>query len=303
MRKFEVVDATGSTNSDLLERPFVALSPVPQQQLSLGSNQQVLLAWQQQAGRGQRGRQWQSNIQQSLTFSMSIDCPIASIALEGFSLFVGLCVVEGIEQWWQQLNTSLEAPKLLEHVALPSLQLKWPNDIVVRNVGPNQQSKLSKISGVLIETKTQAQQIRIVVGVGVNVFGELRSDDDLAIAAKPEGQLSALKAAYLATDCWVLHSSATEVSKNLRESLARQISSVFFGHWPVFANRGFSAYQKAYQEQHVLHNQSVQWLDDGRWYVGHCLGVADDGSLRVRRADGIEQQLYSSSVSVRLASV
>jgi BirA family transcriptional regulator, biotin operon repressor / biotin---[acetyl-CoA-carboxylase] ligase len=315
MRKFEVVDATGSTNTDLLGRLFVEPDP---QQLPVGQglppNEQVLLAWHQTAGRGQRGRQWHSNTQQSLTFSMSLDGNANQIKLEGFSLFVGLCVVEGIERWWQSwladfANRTIAqqpAPVKAEQLLSRDLKLKWPNDVVV-----NSEQGLLKIGGLLVETRAQGSQMRLVVGVGVNVFGDFTSTETrLASPTSAVQALSPLSPTLTAFTPTALTPTAllpnigqnfsTAESQSLRKQLAINISEVFFSHWPVFAGRGFAAYQKAYQAQHVLHNKAVQWFENDQWQLGVCTGVAADGALLVKTETNVVRPLYSSSVSVRL---
>ncbi len=315
MRKFEVVDATGSTNTDLLARPFADFDPqqTPAGQ-SLPLNEQVLLAWQQTAGRGQRGRQWHSNTQQSLTFSMSLDGNANQIKLDGFSLFVGLCVVEGIERWWRIFLTDFgnrpvgqqPAPVKVEQLLPRDLKLKWPNDVVV-----NSEQGLLKIGGVLVETKTQGSQMRLVVGVGVNVFGDftgakstLSSSVNAVLASMPISPTptamtpTALTPAALVPN--IAQDLSTADSQRLRKQLAINISEVFFSHWPAFAGRGFAAYQNAYQAQHVLHQHTVQWFENDQWQFGVCIGVAADGALRVKTKNNEVRSLYSSSVSVRL---
>lgn len=309
MRKFEVVDATGSTNTDLLARSFADFDP---QQMPAGQglplNEQVLLAWQQTAGRGQRGRQWHSNTQQSLTFSMSLDGNANQIKLDGFSLFVGLCVIEGIERWWQSSLTDFAnrpigqqtVPVTVEQLQR-DLKLKWPNDVVVSS-----KQGLLKIGGVLVETKTQGAQMRLVVGVGVNVFGDFLGAESIlarsenlvvAVTPKPLTPNALLPTALLPN---TEQDFSTAESQSLRKQLAKNISEVFFSHWPVFAARGFSAYQKAYQAQHVLHNKTVQWFENDQWQFGVCTGVAADGALQVKTQSNAVRLLYSSSVSVRL---
>ncbi len=305
MFKIDEVDATGSTNTDLLDQPFVSLSPVPQ----IGGqiyNPRALLAWNQTAGRGQRGRQWTSDDQQSLTFSLSIEITAGSVALEGFSLFVGLCVLEGIEQWWP----------CDQSVTKPKLQLKWPNDLVVDLGKGVKGSQLGKIGGVLIESKTQGAQQRIVIGIGVNVFRDItepNSASDVLVDVQPIGDKPsnfqsehavALPPNYLISNR-ALNASVGQARNDSyvsRRALASSICAVFTKHWRVFANRGFGAYERAFNVQHALHLQPIQWLNQsGQWTFGQCIGAANDGALQVQLSDQSIEHLYSSSVTVRLS--
>ena len=97
----------------------------------------VLIAEQQNLGRGRRGRVWHSSVGESLTFSFLIDSQMVS--LETISLCCGIAIVNGIKEL-----TDLEC------------NLKWPNDIMFNNY---------KVGGILIEKKKNF----LIIGVGLNV--------------------------------------------------------------------------------------------------------------------------------------
>lgn len=98
----------------------------------------LLLAEQQTAGRGRRGRNWHQG-PQSLAFSLLWRLP-ADRPANGLSLAVGLAVAEG-----------------LSAVAAHAVQLKWPNDVLVDG---------RKVAGILIESAGAA---RYVIGIGINL--------------------------------------------------------------------------------------------------------------------------------------
>ena len=97
----------------------------------------VLIAEQQNKGRGRRGKIWYSSSGESLTFSFLINSDI--ISLEIISLSCGIAIVNGIKEF-----TGLEC------------NLKWPNDIMFDN---------NKIGGILIEQKKDF----LIIGIGINV--------------------------------------------------------------------------------------------------------------------------------------
>ncbi|MDZ7923904.1 MAG: bifunctional biotin--[acetyl-CoA-carboxylase] ligase/biotin operon repressor BirA [Marinagarivorans sp.] len=126
----EVQTQITSTNSALLNGAY--------------GNGAVILAEQQTAGRGRRGRAWVSplgaNIYCSIRwhFSMGIAC------LEGLSLAVGVALVDALAE-----------------LGVADVMLKWPNDLWLKG---------KKLGGVLVEVGGDALgECYAVVGVGLNI--------------------------------------------------------------------------------------------------------------------------------------
>lgn len=122
-----------STNSELLR-----------QAANLG-DLAVCLAEQQHAGRGRRGRQWQSpplcNIYLSLL--RRFDTGMGNLA--GLSLAVGVAVARALESCGAQ-----------------GLGLKWPNDVLAAD---------GKLAGVLVELGGEfLGPCHAVIGIGVNLY-------------------------------------------------------------------------------------------------------------------------------------
>jgi len=98
----------------------------------------------QTAGRGRRGRQWQSPFAANLYFSIRFPVSGGFAALGGLSLAVGVAVAQALQE--------LDPP-------LP-VTLKWPNDLQING---------AKVGGVLIELAGEMDgQVDVVIGVGVN---------------------------------------------------------------------------------------------------------------------------------------
>lgn len=135
--------STRSTNADAL----AALQQGDQSGL-------LVLAEEQTAGRGRRGRQWVSPFARNLYFSLVWSFDGGAAALEGLSLLVGLSVV-----------------KALASEGCEGLQLKWPNDIWCDQ---------KKLAGVLLEMSGDASGFcQVVIGVGVNVSMQDDDGDDI----------------------------------------------------------------------------------------------------------------------------
>lgn len=143
------VAETGSTNVDVLE---LARDGAPEGV--------VVVADQQLAGRGRRGRHWVAPARSSLLLSVLLRPP-ARIA-GATTMAVGVAMVEAVDR-----------------VAGVTAGLKWPNDLVVLGGGKQE----GKLAGILAETDWPAgatiaggwrepaafERVTVVAGVGVNV--------------------------------------------------------------------------------------------------------------------------------------
>jgi BirA family transcriptional regulator, biotin operon repressor / biotin---[acetyl-CoA-carboxylase] ligase len=108
----------------------------------------ALVADEQTAGRGQRGRRWQAAPGEALLCSVAWQFP-RNCALDGMSLAVGVMVAEAL---------AIAAPPR----AASELQLKWPNDLLLNGT--------HKLGGILIETVASVHATRTaVLGIGINL--------------------------------------------------------------------------------------------------------------------------------------
>jgi BirA family biotin operon repressor/biotin-[acetyl-CoA-carboxylase] ligase len=145
----EVEDRTGSTNADLLAR---ALGGAPEGV--------VLVAEEQNAGRGRMGRTWVSPPRAALTFSLLVRPTVPPTRRGWLPLLAGVAVASAVTA-----------------VTGVATQLKWPNDVLA-DAGAG----AAKLGGILAEAAGDA----IVVGVGLNVStepGELPPPGPGALAA------------------------------------------------------------------------------------------------------------------------
>jgi BirA family biotin operon repressor/biotin-[acetyl-CoA-carboxylase] ligase len=114
----------------------------------------AVIAGEQLAGRGSRGRAWHSPVG-GLWLSMVFHPPAVE-GLEVISLRAGLAVAEAIQP---------HVPK--------RLQLKWPNDLMLEG---------RKVGGVLCEARWQGEALGwVAIGLGMNVRN--RIPDELGAVA------------------------------------------------------------------------------------------------------------------------
>ncbi len=129
----EVLDDVDSTNTLLLRKAALGAPS--------GS---CVVAELQTAGRGRRGRQWQTSLGGSLTFSLLWRFSQGAAYLSGLSLAVGVALM-----------------RALGDAGVSGAELKWPNDVV---------HGYRKLAGILIELQgDMLGPSAAVIGVGINV--------------------------------------------------------------------------------------------------------------------------------------
>ncbi|MFQ6594147.1 MULTISPECIES: bifunctional biotin--[acetyl-CoA-carboxylase] ligase/biotin operon repressor BirA [Pseudomonas] len=113
----------------------------------------LVLAEQQTAGRGRRGRKWVSPYAQNLYYSLVLRIEGGLRQLEGLSLVVGLAVMQALRE-----------------AGVQRAALKWPNDVLVED---------KKIAGILLELVGDPADIcHVVLGIGINVNMQKAADVD-----------------------------------------------------------------------------------------------------------------------------
>jgi BirA family biotin operon repressor/biotin-[acetyl-CoA-carboxylase] ligase len=127
----------------------------------------VVIADQQAAGRGRRGRVWQAPPRTSLLASILVRSRLPQALLATLSP-----------------TTAVATAEALRRVAPLSPRLKWPNDVLVGG---------RKIAGILLESRSVASaEPVLVIGIGVNL-GQREFPPELAGRATSV----ALEAGYL----------------------------------------------------------------------------------------------------------
>lgn len=132
--RLEIVPECGSTNEVLLnlrDQPDFA--------------GRALLALRQSAGRGRRGRAWDSG-EGNLALSIAWRLPAHDPRVGLLSFLLGLALHRAVEP-------------LLPPASRGSLRLKWPNDLYLGG---------GKLAGMLTQAR-QGEGVDLVLGVGVNL--------------------------------------------------------------------------------------------------------------------------------------
>ncbi|MGI4982863.1 MAG: biotin--[acetyl-CoA-carboxylase] ligase [Janthinobacterium lividum] len=310
--RIDRVDVTGSTNADLLAafadpaapiRPRLqALSaPLGWREACMRFPPVVRRARRQSAGRGRLGRPWVSTPGNSLLFSLGVVMPCPLSALPGLSLAVGVAVLEGL--------------RCLPLTQPERLGLKWPNDILLDD---------AKLGGILIESAASAPHATaLVIGVGLNLRGDIVLAPPATSLAGPDGTAPALPPAVLAS---ILPGGASDASAAsyaagvanvphvadasdaLPEAALAGIVAALDMALERFAAEGLAPFRERWWADHRFAGRAVSVLDHGREQLrGIASGIDATGRLMIApdaaagARPGPLQAITAGDVSLRLA--
>lgn len=233
--RIEYKTVTDSTNDDAL-----ALARVG------APHGVVVFADRQRQGRGRRGTRWSAAEGTGLLFSVVVRPSGQASELSVLPLVVGLAVRQVVA----------------DRLTTPAL-VKWPNDVLVGG---------RKICGVLVESHSQAGEVRaVVIGVGLNV----RLEPFPPEIAERAVSLEALGASDLSREL-LLADLLTVLEQQLRE----------------LELHGFAALQAEFARFDFLYGRRVTVGE----HSGIARGIADNGALIVE-CDGVARQVMAGTVS------
>lgn len=251
----DLLEQCDSTNSVLLTRAELG-----------AASGTVVLAREQSAGRGRRGRAWISAPGDSLTFSMLWRLP-QGVQPAGLSLAAGLAVVRALKGFLSV--GAADTPLAI------SPQLKWPNDILLNG---------RKLGGILVELLPGAGRggNAAVIGCGINLRLPSAMPDEL------RAQSAALYDELLKRD------AALDSNIVLAALLTALLDTL-----DQFTRGGFASLQAQWMAHDAFADQAVRILSEFAAPLdGICRGVNADGALRLE-VDGKIRHLLSGEVSLR----
>lgn len=229
----------------------------------------------QNAGKGRRGRAWQTIPGTALSFSILLRPSFPAERASMITLVMALAVAEAVEAALQEsgqgsIESGTENPAGLE------VTIKWPNDILINR---------KKVCGMLTEmTMTpELDEIQyVVVGVGINVNNESPQEFEEEIRQKAT-------------------SLRIETGRRLnRAALLQDVLCRFEKQYETFlATLDMSRLQETYQARLQGLGNEVRVLDPAGEYTGISRGINDRGELIVERKNGERTAVYAGEVSVR----
>ncbi len=247
-QKVYYFDETGSTNTDA-KRFAEAGDP----------HGTIVVADIQNAGKGRRGRSWQTLSGTALSFTIVVRPDFAPEKASMLTLVMALSVAEAVS----------------EEAGVPAM-IKWPNDIVLNK---------KKICGMLTEmTMTpEMDEIQyIVVGAGINV--NINSVEEFQEEIRRTATSLKIETGRHMNRAVLLEKVLNRFEKNYEVFLETLDLSVLQG---------------AYQEHLQGIGGEVRVLDPAGEYTGISRGINSRGELIVEKEDGERVQVYAGEVSVR----
>jgi BirA family biotin operon repressor/biotin-[acetyl-CoA-carboxylase] ligase len=248
--RIEVRQRTGSTNADVAAAARDG-----------AAEGLVLVAEEQQAGRGRLDRSWVSPARAGLTFSVLLrpGAPAdptrpGADALPGAGAEPVGSAVPGQRWGWLPLLAGVALTRAIGRLGEIEAVLKWPNDLLI---GPERR----KAAGVLAEVAGDA----VILGLGLNV--STRADE--------------LPPGIAATSLALEHAACTD-----RDTLLRAVLREFANDYAVWREAGgdpvVSGLRRAYVESCDTLGRRVRVELPGRPpLVGEALDIDLDGRLVV----------------------
>ncbi|MFJ1783584.1 biotin--[acetyl-CoA-carboxylase] ligase [Streptomyces anulatus] len=253
----EVVESTGSTNTDL----------AGQARGGAADEGAVLVAEEQTAGRGRLERTWTAPPRSGLFFSVYLepgDIPV--------------------ERWgWVPLLAGVAAATGLAKSAGVDMSLKWPNDLLVTipkgsdtlRPGEAPLGEERKTGGILGEFAGAG----IVVGLGINV--SLRADE---LPAPTAGSLAL--AGAVSTD-----------RETLLRAVLRSLEDWYGRWKAADGDAAASGLQAAYAAGCATLDRTVRAeLPGGTSLVGEAVAIDGDGRLVLSTEDGLQQPVSAGDI-------
>ncbi|MDQ6975148.1 MAG: biotin--[acetyl-CoA-carboxylase] ligase [Mariprofundaceae bacterium] len=225
------VDSTNATLLKMLEK-----NPG----LSEGT---TVIADQQSKGRGRQGRDW-FTADHGLACSVLLKPTAPLSSIPALSLLAAVAV-------WQAL-----AP------IVPSVGIKWPNDILVHG---------AKMCGILTESRIiQGKLLGVVLGIGIN------------IDTPAKGWPTAINRVV----CSVNDYTTQRLSRKTCMAMVLERLNYWYDCW---LRDGFEPVRLAWQEAHIAHGQCITVRMAAQECQGIACGLAHDGALLINTKDGMQR--------------
>ena len=201
----------------------------------------IVLAEEQSAGRGRAGRNWHSERAAGIYVTLLLRPKLAPVQAPLLTMMAGLSA-----------HTAVEAVTGL------AVDLKWPNDLMIRG---------KKAGGILTEMHAEPGMVRfVVVGIGLNVNQE-RFSGELAGLATSLRQETGKTQSRMEVLVRFLREFESDYNRFLREGIAGVI-------------------QRFEVVSSYAHGKKVRVTNGAESFVGTTAGLGPEGLLQVEREDG-----------------
>jgi len=218
--------------------------------LKEGSPYSLVIAQSQSNARGRSNKKWYSPNEHGLYFTLVSEKEISIQNISGLSLAVGVSICNSLCLFGLEV------------------QLKWPNDIVVKS-----SNGFKKLGGILIETSLAEQLVKeIYIGVGINI-SNIEFPQDI-----PGISLSQI--------------SEKEINK---EQLMQGIFKNLIEDIKLFYQEGFVAFRQQWLENNIIIGSKLKLLVGKDEITCRAIDISQFGHLLVEDENGV-QQISSAEV-------
>lgn len=220
----------------------------------------LVVAERQTAGRGRRGRNWESPSGTNVFMTLLLRPKLHPAQVSGITLLSALALAKAI----------------IEVVSV-DVEIKWPNDVVIAK---------RKICGILTEMSSEENFIHYaVVGIGINV-----NQEDFPEELKEKASSIYLETGEKLNRC-ALAARTVELFGEYYRQYEREgnLASFVEEYNGLLANR---------DREVRVHYGMVEDVSSENTQVGIARGIDEDGALLVE-IDGDEKRILSGEVSVR----
>lgn len=170
------------------------------------------------------------------------------------------------------LVVGIAAAEALLAMGFAGVRLKWPNDLWV---------DARKLGGILVQLRNDPPGCNAIIGMGLNV----RMPDE---AARQIDQAW----------CDLSQLGHGVVSRN---EVAARLLGVLLPALQRFDEAGLAPFLSRWQALDALRGKPVRVTDGAQRFEGTCLGIDDDGALRLSTDAGNERKFHGGEVSLRPA--
>ncbi len=232
------------------------------EQLTDNDQNRIVACNLQTAGRGRRGRQWQAQLGESLTFSIGWQFQCGAAELSGLSLSIGTALIRG-----------------LHALGFNQTALKWPNDIVV-----NTEEGYDKMAGILIELQGDLEgPSQAIIGIGLNLN---LSRQTLQSIDQPVTDLSQLN-------------DTNSVDPNI---VLTGLLGALLPTLQNYEQNGFAVDKAFWLANNAFNSQPLRLLQsNGSEVTGTLHDISEDGALILQTEAGI-QSFHAGEISLRTLS-
>jgi BirA family biotin operon repressor/biotin-[acetyl-CoA-carboxylase] ligase len=212
----------------------------------------VVLAEEQTAGRGRAGHSWHSERATGIYATMLLRPRLSPVQAPLLTMMAGL-----------------SAHAAVQSVAGLSVDLKWPNDLLIQG---------KKVGGILTEMHAEPAQVRfVIVGIGINVNQE-----------KFPAELAASSTSLR------LETGKTQSRLEVLVQFLRQ----FENDYKELLSAGAAGVVKRFEAvSSYARGKRVRVTNGNDTFTGVTDGLEDEGLLRVRRDDGKVSTVIAGEVA------